>query len=801
MNRIRDERVTDVKMLLSQFIKKWYYFLISLLITISLAFAYTKTSDKIYRVQSSVLLKDQSLGNNGANQESFISGLELIEGNSAIEDEIGILTSFPNIQEAIERLDFTVSYFRYQKNWRHFTTEEIYNSDFHIILSDSSLQILNTPVFITFPDSGKYRVVVKGEKINLYDPQAQQVLSDILPEIDIDRELSIHEPLQHGYLNFQLNLPENFSYDQNTGYYFKINSIHELTESYQEKLKIQPISTNANIVRLTTEGAVVGKEKDFLSTLAEVYIQNDLYKKNQLGINTVKFIDQQLNNISDSLRRAENTLASFRSSNRVIDISANSSNLLKRMEELENQEAELEVQLEYYQYMSANLIRSDSLTNIVAPSAAGINNPFLNSLLMQLSDLNRKLTGLDYVASRDMPSTRMLEREMQSIKSTIIDNIDNLISSTNIGLRETRRRIEETKMAINRLPGDERNLISLQRQFTLSDNIYNYLMQKRAEASIAVASSVPDKSVVEPPRMIGDMPVSPKTTLILITAVIFGLLLPFGIILMQDYFNNTISHKDEISQITDFPIIGTVVEGPSSTELVTQDYPGSAAAESFKFVKFNLNRDMLQQKRITVGVTSSLEGEGKTYCAANLSIEFARSGKRTLLIDFDLRRSRLHKIFRSKAKGITDYILSDHMLLSDIVQPTLINNLHIVSAGSTTAQDYSNLLDHPKSLDIIPKLVNDYEAIIVDTPPLTYVADYLIIQPLLDTTLLVIRHNYTDHRIVRSALDLLKSNNVNDVKVIFNGVKEDVSTYGYRYVNGKSKYLSAKRRVRYRQKA
>jgi capsular exopolysaccharide synthesis family protein len=326
-------------------------------------------------------------------------------------------------------------------------------------------------------------------------------------------------------------------------------------------------------------------------------------------------------------------------------------------------------------------------------------------------------------------------------------------------------------------------------------------MQKRAEASIAVASSVPDKSVVEPPRMLGDMPVSPKTTLILITAVIFGLLFPFGIILMQDYFNNTISHKDEISQITDFPIIGTVVEGPSSTELVTQDYPGSAAAESFKFVKFNLSRDMLKQKRITVGVTSSLEGEGKTYCAANLSIEFARSGKRTLLIDFDLRRSRLHKIFRSKAKGITDYILSDHMLLSDIVQPTLINNLHIISAGSTTAQDYSNLLDHPKSLDIIPKLVNDYEAIIVDTPPLTYVADYLIIQPLLDTTLLVIRHNYTDHRIVRSALDLLKSNNVNDVKVIFNGVKEDVSTYGYRYVNGKSKYLNAKRRVRYRQKA
>lgn len=800
MNRIREDKGTDIKTLLYKFGKKWYYFIISLLITISLAFIYIKSTKKIYRVQSTVLLKDQSLNNNGNNQESFISGLELMEGSSDIEDEIGILGSFPNIKEAIERLDFTVSYYKYQEGWRFFTKKETYKSDFHVNFSDSSLQILNTPIFISFPDSGKYHVSVSGEELKLYEPQSQETLSDILPEIEIERTLPIEEPFQHGYLSFQLDLPENFSFDENTGYYFVINSIPELAESYQEKLKIQPISTNANIVSLSTEGPLVEKERDFLSTLAEVYIQNDLFKKNLLGVNTVKFIDQQLNNISDSLRRAENTLESFRSSNRVIDISTSSSNLLKRMEDLERQEAELEVQLEYYQQMSLNLMRSDTVGAIVAPSAAGISNPFLNSLLIQLSDLNRKLSGLDYVASQDVPSTQMMKREMQSLKNTIIDNFDNLISSTTIGLRETRRRLEETKRSINQLPSDERNLISLQRQFTLSDNIYNYLMQKRAEASIAVASNVPDKRVVEPPRMVGDLPISPKSSLILIAAFIVGLLIPVGILMAQDYMNSTITHKDEISQITHFPVIGTVVEGPHSTELVTQDYPGSATTESFKFVKFNLSRDLQRQKRITVGVTSSLEGEGKTYCAANLSIEFAKSGKRTLLIDFDLRRSRLHKIFRAKSKGISDYILNENMLLSEIVQPTLIDNLHIISAGSSSSQDYSSLLDHPRSLDIIPKLAHDYDAIIVDTPPLTYVADYLIIQPLLDATLLVIRHNYTDHRVVKNGLDLLKSNNVNDVKVIFNGVKEDASTYGYRYVNGKSKYLEARARKGVRKK-
>jgi Mrp family chromosome partitioning ATPase len=160
----------------------------------------------------------------------------------------------------------------------------------------------------------------------------------------------------------------------------------------------------------------------------------------------------------------------------------------------------------------------------------------------------------------------------------------------------------------------------------------------------------------------------------------------------------------------------------------------------------------------------------------------------------------LHKVFRSKPKGLTDYILNDHISLSEIVQPTLINNLHIITAGSPHAQDFSSLLDHPKSLEIIPKLAHDYEVIIVDTPPLTYVADYLIVQPLLDTSLLVVRYNYTDARIIENAVDLLKSNGVNNMKVVFNGVKEDSSTYGYRYVNGKSKYLNAKRRVRYRQK-
>ncbi len=771
---------TDIRVVIRKLLQKWYWFVLSLLLTVGLALLYLWVANEEYRVAATIQLKDQSLGDNTANQEEFMNAFNLLQSDSELEDEIGILTAYSTVQKSLSTLNYEVSYYAYPAAFGWFATtvaEEIYPSPFQVVLDTLGGGLLYTPITISFPDEEHYRIRIEadGDPLFILDGATQRI-DERSEEISLDSTLLLSEPLSLPYLNISLKItnPTQLFTETSTDYYVELRSIGNLTEAYQQELQIETISENSNIARLSLVSPTPEKDKRFLNQLIEVYVANDLAKKNRLGKRTIEFIDFQIATVADSLRETEGSLEDFRDENQVIDVGVTSQNLTEQLFTLEDKQAQLSVQNEYYKYMAQYLASNDNITDVVAPSSVGIQDELLNSLLIQLAKLNEEKISKDYSSNPNNPVLRILERKINNTKQALIDNIDNLINSNDIGLRETNRRIRGIRQSMSELPQNERNLTDINRRFAFNDNIYNYLLQKRAEAGIAIASNVPDKTMIDAPRQIGKKPESPNSLFVLLLAVILGLLAPVGFIFINDYFDPKVESSDQINQWTKVPVIERVALVKEKHKAYEGD---SYLAHTFRYVRHHVDFLRLSQDVRTVGVTSARSGEGKTFIAKNLAESFAQAGRKTLLIDADLHHPTLAALMNVRREpGLSDMLLHPENVSA---QTTSITNLDVIGAGSPQFNP-SDLLMSESLASLIARLRKHYELIIVDTPPLGAISDYLLLSKHVDYTLWAVRHHYSQKEDIER-LDKLIQRNQLKAGIVYNGVQStDVDTQYYK---------------------
>ncbi|WP_224999911.1 tyrosine-protein kinase [Cesiribacter sp. SM1] len=768
----------DVRIILRKLLRNWYWFLLSMLVTLTLAVVYLATTEKKYLVEASIQLKDQSLSDKGNSQEKFLSGFELLDSDPEIEDEIGILTSYSMISGSLKELGFEIAYHQYPAmlgTLGKMFSEELYPAPFKLQLNPDAWQLTYQPVDITFPDSKHYRVKISAKKQPRYllHPKTQEIVEKVFA-IELDTVLSIQDPLRLPYLNISIDTVDSLALDLDQAYYVTLSSLNDVTEHYHKKLFYGQISDKSNIVKLSLQSATPQKDIVFLKMLSSMYINNDLKKKNLLGEKTIEFIDFQLQGVADSLRGAENKLQAFRSRSNVVNVELTSKTLNEQLFALEETREQLLVQNKYYQYMSDYLASNDDVSDVVAPSSVGIHDELLNSLLIQLSKLNEEKINKSFSSSKQSPVIQVLDRKISSTKQALIENISNLIGANKIGLQESNRRVAELQQTISRLPENERNLTDINRRFTFNDNIYNYLLQKKAEAGIAIASNIPDKTIVDPPHMIGKEPVAPNKAFVMLVALLAGLIVPVGFIFSRDFFRPKVETKDQLLSWTNIPLIDQIsyVKGDEKSN----QYAGDGyLAHAFRYIRQHIGFLQVSENIKVVGITSSTSGEGKTFCATHLALSFARVGKKTLLIEADLHLPKLSGYFKVKTSpGISDCLLGGSKLL---VQKTEVENLDLVAAG-TPVENASDLLNHT-SLDLLVSTLREkYDIIIFDTPPVGLVADYLILSKYFDYTLLVVRHEFSGKEQVQRLDKLVRDHHLN-AGIVYNGSVAESTYKGY----------------------
>lgn len=768
--------IIDLRAIFRKLLARWWWFLITCGIAGALGVVYLKVTPKSYLVQAKMLM-GEGAKNGFGQKEDFLKGMSLVKGNSQLEDDIALMTSRSNMLRTLQRLDFGVSYYE-RKN---FMTGEHYDyPPFHVKIDSVAVVVSGIPIHVKVDRVAKtYRIIAEGENLRLYNVQKQELVDDFVTDYKIDQTVPIGQPFVGDHLSFKIDFPADRVYEPGTDYFFKINSLEAQFMNYSSRLSIEPPEDDGHIVKLSMTAQVPNKESAFINKLMETFIETALHKQQQKGIKTIGFIDEQIEDVADSLRIAESQMQDTRTSTSVLSSVASTSDaLFQERSRLEDERSTIVRRRAYCASILEKIRSANDLRNVPAPSSSGVDDPVLNNLVIEITRLSADLAAQNIATgARSNPTVIAMERRIKNLTASLAQNAESLVEEASISLAEVNRRLGGIGYSLSQIPKGERELGMRQRKLDLSGGLYNYLMEKKAEAGIAIASDEVDKSIVDEARVEGGGAIGPDKKVVLGGALLMGLLVPVLIILVRDFFNDKISDLDELKRASKLPLLAMIPA--SKRKRIMPDEPKSMLAEAFRTVRINLQYLNANVPRQVIGFTSSSSGEGKTFCAVNLATVMALGGKRVLLVDADMRRPNVAKTLEmSEGPGLSSWLINE-VSLNDVVRKTDIPGLDMIGAGPIPPNP-SELSESPRMTELMATMRERYDHIVVDASPIGLVSEFVVLMGHLDVSLYVVRERRTRRSAMRLINELVQNGKVGRVDLLLNDVKSDQAEgYGY----------------------
>lgn len=754
-----DDDGKNIRRYLSLFISNWYWFVISLFIAVTIAYGINRYGEKIFTVSSTLLIKDDQNGGGLSYADNFIPGSNVFKSQQNLKNEIGILKSFSLNLRVIDSLpEFRIVYYGVGK--RNIVESTLYkNCPFEVVAEPLAYQPRYVKIVVKITSGTEYVLVINGS-------------------YNVEKKLNFGEKFNSDGFNFIIKLrdAENFSFNPEISnkYYFYFSAPEALTNIYRRKLNVTPIDQDATLLNLSVSGSVQEQEADYLNKLMELYISQGLEAKNQIADSTIIFIDRQLRFISDSLKKAEDNLQEFRLENKLVDLSKEGTLIQGRLEQFENEKTTLGLQYQYYQYLKEYLESKNELGDIVSPSVMGVTDQELGRLIQDLAGLQLKKKQMSMNLSLNTPPSNLLEENILNIRNALKEYVESSLKNLERSINDVYIRIEQVNREIIKLPGTERKMISIQRKFDINNTVYTYLLEKRAEAGIAKASSVSNSKIIDWAEVYNSVQVKPKNAGNKSKAFILGLLVPGILISLLYYFNNMIIDNVDIVKRTKVPIIGYISHTENKEEIQVIENPGSTISESFRSVRTSLRYFIKDTGHPVIAVTSTISSEGKTFISVNLAAVIAMLGKKVLLIGLDLRKPRIHRILGiDNSEGMSTY-LSNNCEYEDVIKETVIENLFYAPSGPIPPNP-SELINDERMRKFIEIAKSDYDFIIIDTPPVAVVSDTLLLADFTDINIFVVRQRFSSKNTLELIQELYQTEKIKNMGIIIN----DISLTGY----------------------
>jgi len=758
-SRLQQEEDFDFQNFLKKVRQNRWLFLSSVLACLFIAFFYNRYTVPVYNVKASILIEEEE---NMSETAELIYGSDILSSNKSLFNEIAILKSFPFIHRTVKELNQRVTYYREGR----IEDGELYtNLPFKVKVDSLHYNVLNegVPFFVSIINDEKFLLEVDWNN-----------------KLNVEEELNFGEPFTVNGSTFTIELIERNAVSGR--YYFIVNNFEKLAREYKSKLAIYPFSKESSVIDISLETSVPQKEIDFLNELTHQYTIISLEDKNQSTSQSLSFIDEQLKKTFDTLQVIEETLENFKAKNSFSQASSMLERNFDKVSELETEKARLLINDKYYKSIQKYLEEDRALNDLIAPSSFGSQDVLLNNLMNQLATLQIEKNTYLIEGSAKNPYVKELEGKLNNIKATLKESLQNMISNNQISLSQVSSRISSLENEIGALPEAERKFVNIKRVYDLNENIYNLLLQKKVEAGITQASATVDNKVIEPAYLVSTLPIKPRKTRNYIVSIIIGLILPGGLIFVLDKFSTTIKSKVEIEKYIDMPLIGSISQNDKNYPLAIHQSPKSPTAESFRVLRSNLKYAVRNQEaNKTFLITSMISGEGKTFCSINLAIALALSGKKTLLIDSDMRKQQPVSELNldSKRKGLSNYLVGDASL-DDIIQTSFIDNLEVIASGDVPPNPAELLMEESMSV-MMDVLKSSYEFIVIDTSPVGLVTDAQIMMSHSHSNLFIVRQKFTQKESLKLLSEIKEQNGINNAHIVFNDVESSYGYYGYGY--------------------
>jgi len=769
----------DFKSFLFKTLSYWKWFLLGLLISFAIAHQVNIRKQKIYGIETTIAIQEE-------NNPFFTSNTSLVFNWGGTSDKVQMvsttLKSRSHNEIVVNKLQYYIDYYKQTK----YFLQDVYGEvPFKVTLDKKQDQLYNKFIKVKMIASDTYQITIPfesntAEVINYYSNRKDLVS---VKNKEFKAVYKIGQEVNLPFLHWKLDLANFDSSNFKEEVIIRFNSFDN-TVSNCMNLNVIINEKSGSILKVDVQGTNKNRLVDFLNTTVEVLIKKQLDNKNKFAENTISFIDETLGSMEQQLKNSGDELKDFAKRNDVIEIEEGGSSVKEQLLEFDTKKADVERKISYLNSLRKYLKESVDFSKLPAPTIAGIEEPNINTNVAKIIALSIQRSELEYSVKGSFSFDR-IDNEIQSIKKVLLENESTYRNTLSYDLNVANQKIAKIESEISQLPENKQEWLNLSRKYNISDNIYNTFLQKRSEASIVKEANVSDIQFIDPAKDVGGGLLGPKTGVNYVIAFFMGILIPLLLVFFIFFISNSVQNIDDITSLTQLPIIGIVGHKEKASNLSVFERPKSPLSEAFRAIRTSLQ--FLYKKQNFVGsktlmLTSSISGEGKTFCSINIATVFALSDKKTIIVGLDLRKPKIFNDFNIKNdSGVVHYLIGQKTL-DEVIQTTHIPNLHVLTSGPIPPNP-SELILGESMKEMIDELKIKYDYVILDTPPVGLVSDALELSQFCDVTLYVIRQNYTKKDMLTLLNNRTKRGELSNVSILFNGY-ESKAKYGVGYGNG-----------------
>ena len=772
-SKINTTNSFNLKKAASIYIKRWFWFALSILLCLGIAYVNLRYTAPSYMATAKImLLSDDDASSPGAIFKDLPFFAE--KEDAKVEDEMEVIMSRDFFKSVVKDLHLNIQYF---------SKGRIYDSEIY----------KNAPITITFIASDS---IIDATNFSFHT----EILSDKdfnywINDGDAPKKIAFGEKVPTAFGGMIIT-PSTTTLKNHIGTDIRtdMSSVKSVAESLKNRITIFQEVKGSKIINISIQDPIVEKAKDIVNTLIGRYNEATMDQKNIKSINTSKFIDARIDLIAKDLLGVDDSIVRFKTGNKVTDVASEAGQFLTTSMETDIQLEQSKMQLRQLNYMDSSVGDVNSYTPV--PSNLGLADPTIVAMSSKYNELLIERERLLKSAGEKNSVVIQLDQNLRSLKENLARSIQNSKKSLGIQINSLEGQSNRLSSKIFSVPGQESKLRGIERKQGIKESLYLYLLQKREEAAISLTATTPSSKVIDQAYSTGS-PVAPNKKMIYIGALFLGFLIPFGIIYVSDLLDTKIHNKEDlereiknISVLGEIPRVKTHLKQTESLLVAKNDR--SILSESFRIIRTNFDyvrrgRNVEQYDNV-VFVTSTINGEGKSFFSLNMALTMANTDKRVLLIGADIRNPQLQTALKSHIKpkeslvGLTEYLVDKTILAGETINSYTINDIKIdILLSGKVPPNPAELLMSKRVKELFDYASNHYDIVIVDTAPSMLVTDTLLISEYAGHTIYLTRAGHTEKQVLNFAKELHADNKLNGMMLVVNDVNQSNFGYGAKY--------------------
>lgn len=749
---------------IAPYLSRWKWFVVGAFLALVLAVAYLKYATPVYKTSTIIMLKDKNKGG-AVNEFSILSDLEIgIKDN--VENEVEVLRSRTLSEKTVEKLNLEVSYL----SEKGFKKVDLYKkSPINFVLEKLSDQL---------QDEMPLNLEVKG---------VNDIAYNLYQDGNLLGKYNYGENVSNKIGQFIINKSDTNFTRANFELTVVVEDHKSAANAYRRTLNVNLLGKNTSVLELSSIHTNKEKAQDYLNTLVEIYNADGIADRRFISENTSEFLSQRLDVLTKELDAVEKTTEKFKKDNQVTDIVSEANVYTQNTSEFEKKYLDINTRVELIDNVIKGFIDTETTGKTFPMLDALTAEPALSAAINEHNKLVLSRNESAVNAGPENFRIKQLDEQIKSLKKTIRDNLLLLKSNLNIQKADISKQQRVLSGRVSSVPTLEREFREITRQQGVKDALYLYLLEKREEAEISTVALAPNAKVIDK-AFTPNVPISPKKMIILLAALVLGLAVPFVIIYLKNLFDNKVKGKADIDRYVSAPFLGDVPHSKGNNDFIRVN-DSSEFAEALRIVRTNMDfmlSNIAESKSKTIFVTSSLPQEGKTFMAMNLAGAFALSGKKTLLIEMDVRNPKIGQYLKLPSQGLTNYLASSNIDINSVIVKVPDFKEFYVIPAKVVPPNPAELLMNSKVVEMFDYLKTKFDYIIVDTAPVNLVADTLLLAKNADAFVYVVRENHSTKQMLQTVQKLYRENKLPNMSVLLNDTTSRANgNYGYGYHQNK----------------